>query len=283
MIKICIKSTHTICWGLLLLFSACTTDYGIEPLPGKLRVRVVYQGERPADTQGVYLVVAPEFPPHAINELYHSPNSLAFDRDTVWAELDLPYGHYDAYMLWWYSTDRKSNLADILSMSIDLTSKLPESFDLTADNPVYEARLNAHWGAVKRDSRITGTVTFNGPFPPNTSAVAVAAYEVKPVESIDYLIFLKSIDFSVETNPHHFDLPITSGMISYIAVFWLPERAALTDFRTLGFYRDPRRPEREGRVFVSSGQIISGIDIEADWSLVRESAIQTLPGDGRGE
>jgi len=252
-----------------LLLAACSVDQGIEPLPGKLRVRVVYRGERPADTQGVYLVVAPEFPPHAINELHHSPNSLAFDRDTVYAELDLPYGHYDAYMLWWYSIDRKSNLADILSMSIDLTSKQPEYFDLTPDNPVYETRLTASWGAVNRNARIKGTVTFNGPFPANTAAVAVAAYEVKPEDSIDYLIFLKSIDFSIETNPYQFDLPVTSGMVSYIAVFWLEERAALTDFKTLGYYRDPRRPERIGQIFLSPGDIASGVNIEADWSLIQ--------------
>ena len=78
----------------------CDVDHGLAPLPGKLALTVHFINEAPSNTQGIYLMVAPEFPPHAINELYNSPNSLPIDRDSVYTEIVLPYGHYEACLLY---------------------------------------------------------------------------------------------------------------------------------------------------------------------------------------
>jgi len=102
-----IKKALTI--NYLIFFSSlilnCSIDHGIAPLPGKIVTTIYFRGTPPVNTQGIYLIVAPEFPPHAINELYHSPNSLPIDKDTVYMEMELPYGHYDAVSLWWYNTE----------------------------------------------------------------------------------------------------------------------------------------------------------------------------------
>lgn len=267
MTKKTLTITHLI--FLLVLISKCSTDHGIAPLPGKIVATIYFRGIPPANTQGIYLVVAPEFPPHAINELYHSPNSLPIDKDTVYAEMELPYGHYDAVSLWWYNIETESNLADVLALPLDPGNNLmPLSFDISAENPVYEIELYANWSRVDRDATIEGTIYFNGPFPENTHITAVAAYQYEPTENIHYLLWLKSMDYSIDKNPYHYRLPVRHGNIDYLAVFWLPERADLTDFRTIGVFKNPNIPNEIGKLRVPADTIIKNIDIYADWSLI---------------
>jgi hypothetical protein len=255
---------------ILLAFTIhCEVDHGIAPLPGKLAATVRFHGTAPANTEGIYLIVAPQFPPHAINELYQSPNSLPIDQAIVSAEVELPYGHYQAVSLWWYNTETKSNLADVLALPLDpKNSLMPLGFDITPKDPIFKIDLDAYWSLVDRDATIEGTIYFNGPFPKNTSITAVAAYLLEPEVSFQYLSYLKSIDYSINKNPYHYKLPIHHGTINYIVVFWLPERTNLTDFRTIGVYEDPKRPGKPGKVKTSANETVTGIDIYADWSTI---------------
>ncbi|MBN2356213.1 hypothetical protein JXO59_08870 [candidate division KSB1 bacterium] len=250
---------------ILAVIIFCTVDHGLAPLPGKLVAHVYFHDTPPEDTQGVYLIVAPEFPPHAINELYHSSNSLPIDQDTVIAEMDLPFGHYAMLSLWWYSTETKSNLADWLVLPLD-NDLMPLGFDITREQPAFHIDLDAYWDRVDHNAAIEGTITFNGPFPSNTMVTAVAAYSIKPESGGQYLAWLRAIDFSVGTNPYHYRLPVTDGYIQYVVVFWLPENAALTEFSTLGFYEDPLNPGQPGYLEIDVGQTIENIDIYADWT-----------------
>ncbi len=247
----------------------CNIDHGLAPLPGKIAATIYFRGTPPSNTQGIYLIVAPEFPPHAINELYHSPNSLPLDKDTIYAEMELPYGHYDAISLWWYNTETESNLADVLALPLDPGDNLmPLAFEITPEDPVFEIELYANWNRVDRDAAIEGTVYFNGPFPDNTLITAVAAYQYEPKENIHYLLWLKSMDYSIIKNPYNYRLPVRHGNINYIAVFWLPERAELTDFRTIGVYLDPNHTTHPGKLSIPADTTVTGIDIYADWSLI---------------
>ena len=254
---------------LLAIILECNIDHGIAPLPGKISVTIYFRGIPPSNTQGIYLIVAPKFPPHAINELYHSPNSLPIDKDTVIAEMELPYGNYDAVSLWWYSTETKSNIADVLALPLDPGNNLmPLSFEITSQKPVFEIELYANWNRVDRDAAIEGTIYFNGPFPENTHIIAVAAYQYEPQRNIHYLLWLKSMDYSINKNPSYYRLPVRHGNVNYIAVFWLPERADLTGFRTIGIYKAPDNPPQPGKLSIPADTTISGIDIYADWSLI---------------
>jgi hypothetical protein len=255
---------------IFLIVLSCNTDHGLAPLQAKLKATVYFRGIPPDNTQGIYLVVMPQFPPHAINELFHSPNSLPIGVDSVKTEIDLPLGHYDAVSLWWYSTETKSNLADVIALPLDANNYLvPMSFDLTRENPQAQVDLYASWDRVNRNASIEGTIHFNGPFPANTLATAIAAYRSQPQNGLEYVLLLKSIDFTVSQNPYHFVLPVRNGNIDYIAVFWLPEKANLTDFRTIGIYKDPINPDQAGKILVKAGQKLTGIDIQADWSLAK--------------
>ncbi len=273
-----------LCAAALLGTLSCQVDHGLAPLPGMVRARVLfYGGPPPKNTEGIYLVVAPKFPPRAINELYHSPNSLPFKwdavRDTMVTEMALPYGHYDAISLWWYNTETKSNLADILALPLDASNNLlPLGFDITKEQPVFDIDLRANWSRVDRDASIEGTIYFNGPFPANTLATAVAAYVRKPEANVEFLTMLKSIDFSVgpesdkydaQNNVYHYVLPVRHGTVAYVAVFWLPEGASLTDFWVLGIYEDPNAPGNPGSMSLRAGEAKKGVDIYVDWAKAR--------------
>ena len=265
-----------------VVLSRCSDDHGLAPLPGALGVDVTFINSKvPKNTQGIYLFVAPTFPPHAINELFLSPNSLPFKRllendkegarDTIYTEMALPYGHYDAIGLWWYNTETESNLADVFTLKIG-QDLMPVSFDITEEQPYVRTELWANLSRMERDAAIEGTITFNGPFPENTLLTAVAAYFRRPDEKVEYLVYLVSMDFSIDENPYHFKLPVASRYrnIEYLAVFWLSDRSGLDDFRTIGFYRDPDNPEKPGRIKLKKNKTVSGYDIEADWSLIHE-------------
>ena len=275
----------TLCLVVLPLLSNCDYDHGIEPLPGKLGVEVIFlDASIPQNTEGVYMFVAPIFPPHAINELHMSPNSLPLDletveedtndfliySDTVYTEMDLPYGHYEALGLWWYNKETTSNLADIMTLKVVFSAQglRTYEFDITAEEPVHETTLYANPTHVDRDASIEGTIYFNGPFPENTLATAVAAYIRKPENNVEYLLYLKSMDFSINENPYHYKLPVKSGRVEYIAVFWLSDRSGLDDFKTIGYYQDPPNSGEPGVLILAKDQTISGIDIQADWSFI---------------
>ena len=255
-----------LCSGL-----TCNIDHGIAPLPGALGVDVIFLSEEiPENTEGVYLFVAPVFPPHAINELHLSPNSIPIQpgMDTVYTEIALPFGRYEAIGLWWYSTETQSNLADILTLKLN-DEFLPYAFSLSAEHPYHRTTLPANLNRVDRDASIEGTIRFNGPFPDQTLAIAVAAYVQKPVEDVEYLVYLKSMDFSIDSNPYRYTLPVESaGDVGYLAVFWLAERSGLGDFKTIGFYEDPSNPGQPGRIDLEEDETVTGIDIQADWSLI---------------
>ena len=255
---------------LILIIVYCEYDHGIAPLPGTVEATIIFRNEPPEDTQGIYLVVAPKFPPHAINELFHSPNSLPIDQDTVVTTMELPLGHYEAVSLWYYSTRTESNLADILAIPLDPKNNyLPLNFDITPEEPVFKTKMYANWQRVNRDAAIEGTIYFNGPFPDNTLITAIIAYLYEPEESIEFLLWMRSIDFSIDENPYKYSLPVRHGTIRHLAVYWLPEHAALTDFQVVGFYEDPNNPGQSGKLSISAGETISNIDIYADWSLIK--------------
>ena len=256
---------------LALLNLSCGDDHGIAPLPGKLELEVkFFNPEIPEDTEGVYLFVAPTFPPHAINELFLSPNSLPLGGDTIQTQMDLPYGHYEAIGLWWYNKKTESNLADVFTLKIG-NNYLPYEFDITPEEPVHTTDMWADLNRVERNAYIEGTIYFNGPIPANTLATAIGAYIKEPEMKIDYLIYLKSMDFSIDENPYHFKLPVYGkGTIRYLAVFWLSDRSGLDDFKTLGFYENPDNPGVPAELKPKPGKPVTGIEIYADWSLIDE-------------
>lgn len=287
MIRSKLKTIPVLCFSLigLSILIHCHMDSGLKPLPGKFTVEVAFLGDPPENTEGIYLVVMPQFPPQAINQLYHSPNSLALNQDTVTTEMYLPYGDYEAYCLWWYSTESESNLADVLALPVSAEFENgeiviePVGFSISEETPEVFTKLTADWDKVRRNAVIEGTITFNGDFPANTYATAIGAYVSEPTDPIHYLTLLKTIDIGVgddsrnyndKNKTYEYKLPIRNGVVRYLAVFWMPEQAALTDFYSVGVYMDPENPNEHGVLDISENETLTGIDIQVDWSLIED-------------
>lgn len=281
------KISYTIIFiiiGLIAIYwLSCDVDHGLAPLPGKLRATVHFRNEPPADTEGIYLTVAPVFPPQAINMMYQSPNSLPIDQDSVVHEIDLPYGHYEAVSLWWYSKNTESNLADILAIPLDpYNGLLPLQFDITKENPVFEINLYANWNKMKRDASIEGTIHFNREFPRNTYVTAIAAFSLIPQSSLEYLTQMRAIDFSIgpesrnwnnKDKTFQYKLPVRHGTVQLLALFWLPEHADLTDIEMISVYADS---VTYLPVYMSlkEGQIITGADLFVNWTSVQNAEFE---------
>ena len=267
----------------IFFWLSCSVDHGLSPLPGKLKATVVFNKEHPSDTEGIYLTVAPEFPPQAINMMFQSPNSLPIDQDTVVHEIDLPYGHYEAVSLWWYSNNTESNLADILAIPLDPFNRLlPRQFDITEDAPVFEITLYADWRKVQRDAYIEGTIHFGSDFPTNTDITAVAAFSLIPETSLEYLTQMRAIDFSIgpesrnwsaKNKTFKYRLPVRHGSIQLVALFWLPEHADLTDIQFVSFYADSST-QLPARLSLSEETTITDADIYVDWSTVENAKFE---------
>ncbi|MBN1782855.1 hypothetical protein JW948_17100 [bacterium] len=256
-----------ICLCILALLFGCDVDHGLEPMPGRLEVKAMFRGTPPADTQGAYLIVAPQFPPRAINELFQSPNSLPVGQDTVLTGIDLPYGHYEAYGLWWYSKDTRSNLADLLYLPMDLLTGEPIGFDITPEQPLVQRTMKPNWDNMNRDASIRGTVHFLGDFPQESDITAVAAFHAEPKSVIHYLVWLKSIDITIEpgVKSHDFILPVKSGQIGYIAIFWLPKNAPIYDIQIVAECYDPDHPDEFWEKVLAPGETVEGVQINVDW------------------
>jgi hypothetical protein len=130
--------------------------------------------------------------------------------------------------------------------------------------------LYASWEKVNRDAYIEGVVNFNGPFPENTLATAIAAYRYKPEAKVHYLVYLKSIDFSINKRPYPFKLPVRHGEVEYLTVVWLPEHSNLTEFHEVGVYKDPKNPNAAGKFSLKAGQTVSNVNIDVDWSTLNK-------------
>ncbi len=253
------------------IFLSCGDNHGIEPLPGRLDLNIYFSTEDiPENTEGVYLFVAPQFPPHAINEMFLSPNSLPLGEDTVITSMELPYGHYQAIGLWWYNKNTVSNLADLFTLKFN-NELLPYEFDITENAPVHQTDLWANLERVDRDASIEGTIYFDRAFPDSTLLTAVAAYSQRPTNDLEHLIYLKSMDFSVDENPFHYKLPIKGpAIIKYVVVLWLSDRSGLDDFKTVGYYVDPVDSTSPGTLRLRQDQTATDIDIHADWDNIND-------------
>ena len=62
--------------------------------------------------------------------------------------------------------------------------------------------------------------------------------------------------------------------VNYIAVYWLPQRASLTDFRNIGFYEDPENSGQPGTLSIKEGDNITEIDIYADWNVITKQCLK---------
>ena len=119
---------------------------------------------------------------------------------------------------------------------------------------------------------LTGTLTFEGIWPPGVGHVAVAAYRDFPDVAGD-LLKIAGWDTDVEIGVDQYDFEIeldAEGTYSWIVVAWRPPDEFWDFTSLLGCYADAGEP-LPGSVTVIGGELTAGVDITVDFDVLNNA------------
>lgn len=260
--------------GLVLVFASCHIDQGIDPqlVVPTIRGKVVFQGEKPENTEWVVVVASREFPPTDPVELAETQsNYLNLSKDTVEYEIQLPnFGSYAAVGAVWKGKGEALALSDVLGIyGVSFVGlALPDTVTVTPANPVVEnIDIVADYTRVNRGAAIKGRIHYSGTWPDDIEIMGIAAFAKRPQNLNEYLLYLMAINVPIPQKVRDFDykLSVPPGTFEYIAVLSLPEGANFTDFEELGFFETARGSGIPGVVEVAKGDTLHGVDVFVDF------------------
>lgn len=260
---------------LLLLFVSCSLDQGIDPVleVPTIRGKVIFQGEKPENTEWVVVIASRNFPPKDLVELSQSQsNFLNLNSDTADYEIILPnYGDYAAVGAVWKGKREPLALSDVLGIyGVSIGSGLffPDTVTVTPAHPLADSiNILADFSRVNRGAAILGRINYSGKWPDNTAIMGIAAFNKKPQNFLEFLN-VAAINISLPFNVPFFDYKLATppGIYEYIALLWLAEDSDLTDFQEIGFYETEPGSGIPDTVVVAEGDTARGIDLFVDFS-----------------
>jgi len=264
---------------LIIYFSSCKIDHGLEPIYSKISGKVFITGEAPEKTDEIRVAVIKKFPPKRINELLFS-NRISYQNDTSSYEIFVPPGTYDVVAVIWKEKYGAWNISDVVGVygGIFIGDQLLPSYvpvtvpdnDAIVDSIDIPINLNV----VNRPVTIEGNVTFQGSWPQNTGTMAVGAFTDIPEKGnfIDYYFKSVYIDFSLSTfvTEDDYRLRVHLGdTLRYISVLWINDTYDFSSITDIGFYAtdaDPNQPDS----IVTNNREYKNIDILVDFSKMQE-------------
>lgn len=260
---------------LLVTLSGCEYDHGVAPqlIIPTIRGRLVFTGERPPNTEWVVVVASRDFPPTDFVELAQSQSApVRTDADTAAYEILLPrFGVYAAVAAVWKAKDEPLTISDVIGVyGVSFGGfALPDTVTVTPEAPLADSiDIAADYNRVNRGAAIRGRIHYAGSWPENTRLVGIAVFTRKPESLTEYITHLAAIQTPLPVNVPHFDyrLAVPEGTFEYIAVLWLPEGAAFTDFREIGFHETERGSGVPARITVAKGDTLLGVDVFVDFT-----------------
>lgn len=122
---------------------------------------------------------------------------------------------------------------------------------------------------------ISGRITYVGAWPDSTEWVRLAVFKKLPASALDILrnppVFSDTLPRFVGTYDYTL-IPLDPGRYEWVVLAWKPKkRFATSDFSgldTLGMYTDPNNPRIPRAIEVPRQQLLSGINIVADFSVL---------------
>lgn len=262
--------------GFLAIFVRCSIDQGIDPqvtVP-TIRGRVIFQGDRPANTEWVVVVASRDFPPTDVVELAQSQsNFLSLDSDTSDYEIILPaFGSYAAIGAVWKGAGEPLALSDVLGIhgaAIAGGLSLPDTVTVTPADPVASGiDIEADFLRVNRGAVIRGRINYQGAWPENTELMAIAGYEQRPLSILEFITDLVVINIGLPLEVDSFDykLAVPPGTYGYLVVLWKARGTSFIEFEELGFHETERGSGIPGLVTVAQDDTVRGVDIFVDFS-----------------
>lgn len=269
------RSGHFV-WLLLYLIASCSIDHGIDPVleVPTIKGKLIFTGEKPANTEGIVVVASRTFPPSDLVELTSTKSKILVPRsDTLGYEIVLPnFGSFAAVGAVWLGKDEPltlSNVLGIYGVSLANGLSLPDTVTVTPEHPVAAGvDIVADYGRVTGDAFILGRIHYSGDWPANTQILAIAAFDKRPLSLPEFITNLRAINTPLPMNVSQFDykLPVPTGTFGYIALLWLAQGADFADFKELGFYETTRGSGIPSAVTAAKGDTLRGVDLFIDFS-----------------
>jgi len=255
-------------------FSACDFDQGLGPLRTKIFGQVIFidQASRPKNVDEVRVVAVANLPPLGVSDIFFS-EALDFESDTVSYEVFLPLGNYPAVAVLWKPRDRDWELTSLLGfygLRLPLEAQL-RSVQLTSDDPVVEnIDIFALWAFAQFDSRVAGTITFQGNFPADTDIMVLGSFVQVPQNTtnlLNWLPFLSGLDVTVPTREDlqtfKYEMAVRHGDHHFVGLFWKGKQTDWEDMKIIGFYRAGDDPTKPGAINVAADSLVSNVDFVA--------------------
>jgi len=271
---------------LFLVWAGCSYDHGVDPVPTRITGDIIFSGPTPPDhVREASVVVVKKIPPdNLLNDLIISdpltfdPQKLPGVDDTVHYELVANPGTYAAAGVLWRKKGQPWDIANILSLYIDLQKLAFIEIVVTAEQPIAKVDMIADWTLARRDAIMSGNIKFKNGWRQDTDFFVLGLYSTIPPQEKgeEYVIpFLsggaafklifqstpvKSIPYSIEVNSE-VGSGIDKGKYKFITLFWKGKNPSLADIRPIGFYNcqsDPLQPR-------GATAPASSIDFEVDF------------------
>jgi len=268
--------------GLILM--RCDIDHGLRPIHSRIGGVIQFSGDRvPLDTDEIRVAVVKDFPPKSIQELlfsdmipFRGPDTSVVQTPVPW-EIFVPPGQYGMVAVIWKENNESWNISDVVGVygGFFLGDVLFPTYKSVAvpsyDSEIDTIDIQANLNRVNRDAKISGTITFRGPWPANTGMIGVGAFLEIPQQGnvIDYYLKNAALAYGLPAfvDRTEYRLRVRSkDELKYVAVIWINSSFDLTSIRDVGFYADPNDPEQPKGLKVPYGQEASGIDITVDFS-----------------
>ena len=263
---------------IFLFWISCEIDHGLSPKEYKIKGTVTFfKGEPPENTDRVEVFALKEFPPQdPQNFLYlgrSGPLDYQSSRQLDYEILVSPTSYQFIGVLW-KEKGRDWNLTGLMGFYMgksDGFSFFPDSVVVSEDHPVVDGvDFTANWELVSKDARISGKITYQGSWPPETELLLLAVYPSKPNTWLEYLTF-SNFDYSqpIFVDSSSYELSINSGIYNYIVLFWIGKNISdLNDMIAIGYYEDPADPGKPGRIEINKHEELTGIDIHVDFNKI---------------
>ena len=261
---------------LTAIWLACEIDHGLYPQSYKIKGKVIFlRGTPPENTDRIEVFALKEFPPKDPQNFLYLGQSGALDYKSgneIDYEIQVSPTKYDALVLLWKEKGFNLSLTGLIGIYTTTDQyPLPVAVEICKEYPVVDSvDIYSDWNKVTKEASISGTITYQGTWPEDTSLLLLVIYKQKPNDETT-LLFFENIDYTqpLFVDSSSYRLLVARGKYNYVVLFWVGENISkLTDLVEIGVYESTTNPGEPGTVDLSAGGEAQNIDIHVDFNKI---------------
>ncbi len=268
--------SYLISIALITAWLSCNIDHGLYPISYKIKGKVIFlRGQPPENTDRIEVFALKEFPPQDPQNFVYLGQSGALDSrsgNEIDYEIQVSPTKYDAVVLLWKEKGYDISLTGLIGIHTTPEQyPLPVAVNISKEHPIADSiDIYSDWNKVTKDANISGTITYKGNWPEDTSLLLLVVYKQKPKDETT-LLFFENIDYTqpIFVDSSSYRLLLSRGKYNYIVLFWVGKNLTkLSDLIEIGFYESPDNPGGPGTVDLSVGREAENINIHVDFDKI---------------